>query len=176
MCACDLLYPVHFYVCIQSCIFSLCLSLFPFPNVHESTFIFIISAFHLPKCVWGGCCVVVVVVVCVWWWWCVCVQYVYVKCMCSVRLFVCMHTRVCVSCACGLFFMCIISCTCMFLPFFLFFFLMCVYELTLCAFTFMQVITSSSSSFRFFSVFIYACARCIFFSLVFFFLFLFTRP
>ena len=44
-------------------------------------------------------------------------------------------------------------------------FLMCVYESTSCAFTFIQVVTSSSSSFHFSSVFIYACACCICFLL-----------
>ena len=120
------------------------------------------SAFHLPKCV----CVVCGAVR--WWWWwcvcvymCVCVQYVCVKCMCSVRLFVCVHTLVCVSCACGLFFIGIIFCTCMFLPYFFFF--KCVYELTSCAFTLIQVITSSSSSFHSSSVVIYACMCAVFF-------------
>ena len=55
-------------------------------------------------CVWCGVVVVV------------CVQYVCVKCMCSVRAFVCMHTRVCVSCACDLFFIGLVSCTCVFFP------------------------------------------------------------
>ena len=54
---------------------------------------------------------------CVWYGGGVCV-FVCVKCMCSVHLFMCMHTHVCVSCACGLFFIGIISCTCLFLPFF----------------------------------------------------------
>ena len=78
---------------------------------------------------WWWLCVCVV-----WWWWCVCmcVQYVCVKCMCSVRLFVCLHTRVCVSCVCGLFFIGIIF----FICFYLFFYvsigtdILCIYVYT----------------------------------------------
>ena len=97
---------------------------------------------------------VVVVVVCVGSGGvcvCVCVQYVCVKCMCNVRLCAC--TCVCV-CPVRVVYFSLVSFlvhTCMFLPFF---FLICVYELTSCAFTFIQVITSSSSSFHFSSVFI----------------------
>ena len=55
-------------------------------------------------CVWCGVVVVV------------CVQYVCVKCMCSVRAFVCMHTRVCVMCVWFIFYwysflyMCVFPC------------------------------------------------------------------
>ena len=49
---------------------------------------------------------------------CVCVQYVCVKCMYSVRLFGCVHTRVCVSCVCGLFFIGIIFFICFYLFFY----------------------------------------------------------
>ena len=161
MCACDLLYPVHFYVCIQSCIFSLCLSLFPFPNVHENTFIFIIcSSFHLPKCVSVMVMVVVVVVVCV----CVCtvcVCQVYVQCA-FVR--VCAHACVCVSCACGLFFISIISCTCMFLPFF--FFNVCIWIDILCIYFY----TGCQEFILFFSFFfcLYIC-MCVLYLFSFFF-------
>ena len=72
-----------------------------------------------------------------------CVCQVYVQCAC-----VCVRAHMRVCRVCGLFFIGIISCTCMFLP--SFFFLMCVYELTSCAFTFMQFVMSSSSSFHLF--------------------------
>ena len=57
-------------------------------------------------------CVVVVVSVCVCT---VCVCQVYVQCA-----FVHVRAHECVSCACGLFFIGKISCTCMFSPFFFF--------------------------------------------------------
>ena len=92
--------------------------------------------------------------------WCgggVCVYNMCVSSVCAVCMHSCACTRMCVSSACGLFFIGIISCTCMFLPFY-YFFLKCAYELTFCAFMFMQVVTCSSSSFHiFFCLYICMC-------------------
>ena len=81
-----------------------------------------------------------------------CVQYVCVSSVCAVCVRSCACTRVCVCVMCVwcIFHWYNVWYMYVFTFFFLFFFLMCVYKLTSCASTFMQVVTSLSSSFHFF--------------------------